>query len=278
MRETNPIPAAAGWDGATGARADRAKRTQFPPRQVAGAGRSCKTKPISSVGGLAAQGPIVRNEPNSRRGRAGRGLGDAGRGAVAPNKANFTHVSENGRGPASPESPSRADRAKRSQFAPHRRNRPELAGAEVWRAPIAPNKPNPPRPAVAPSAWQERDYDGCDPKKSVGETKPISPHRQEEAQAGARGIDLAAARQSCRTKPIWGGVSNLNCQVSSEDRSKRAKQSQCGRWPVVGETGVGGQLRPAASGLLSSGVPTVAGTRRNGYSGAPDGRIGDPGD
>jgi hypothetical protein len=37
--------------------------------------------------------------------------------------------------------------------------------------------------------------------------------------------------QSCKTKPIWAGVSSLKCKVSSEDGSgKRAKQTQFGTW------------------------------------------------
>jgi hypothetical protein len=55
-------------------------------------GISCETKPnLGRMGDLrdASRRHIVRNKANSRQGRAGRGLGDAGRGADAPNKPNL---------------------------------------------------------------------------------------------------------------------------------------------------------------------------------------------
>ncbi len=60
----------------------------------AGVGRGGRRKPqYSSIPSFhhSSPMPIVRNEPNSGPCRVGRGLRDGGRGASAPNKANFGH-------------------------------------------------------------------------------------------------------------------------------------------------------------------------------------------
>jgi hypothetical protein len=86
--KTNPIPGGAGWDGAWGTRGDCAKRSQFGGVSGGDAqptkSRLCETKP--NLGGLGQVGKgghrvrggfagkwNVRNEPNSRRRRVGRG-------------------------------------------------------------------------------------------------------------------------------------------------------------------------------------------------------------
>jgi hypothetical protein len=78
MRKTNPIPGPAGWDGAARARDARkcAKRSQFRPLRPSRA----PIIPVFQQSSVPVPaGANAQNEPNSRRRRVGRGLGDEGR-------------------------------------------------------------------------------------------------------------------------------------------------------------------------------------------------------
>ena len=95
--KTNPIPGGAGWNGARGTRGVGLSRQTKPIPNSQDRGGMCKTNPIcrrrvkktiAKAFGLDAatrrrRGQTCKTKPISRRGRLGRGLGDAGRGVVA---------------------------------------------------------------------------------------------------------------------------------------------------------------------------------------------------
>jgi hypothetical protein len=120
-------------------------------------------------------------------------------------------------------------------------------------------------------------------------TKPIWPAPREPA-GGPRGREQSRGAHRLRqTNPIRQNpqrrqvLGRKGIMTDATPRRALAKQSQfldCGlRTDWRRDACLAAcRLRPAVARPLSSGVSAVAGTRRNGYSGGPGVRIGDPGD
>jgi len=87
MRKTNPICHPPRWD-----QRDRSHGTKpIAPLEGVGRERPTHEEPRAYRAKQTQFGkPNVQNEPNSRRGRVGRGHRDAGRGAIVRNEANFS--------------------------------------------------------------------------------------------------------------------------------------------------------------------------------------------
>jgi len=185
-----------------------AKQTQFLPRWVAGAGRLCKTNPIS-LASLAPEEQNVRNKPNFPP------AGQAGGAVAGTNHAKQTQFPAVGQTPKSgfrktkpilpavpggsgPQGHGTQDKcAKRSRFAPPRgiggasrgpkRSSSRLgARSTLPVGTIAPNKPNSDRPASRP-----------DP---LGRTMRNKPNLAKRADGGAAGERKCAKRTQPRLR------------------------------------------------------------------------------
>ncbi len=190
-------------------------------------------------------GPIVRNEPNSRRVRVGRGVG-----AVAPNKANpgpagrrenVRNEPNSVRGPRQPSAwwgksygglDMQQTAAERSQFrrvdraSPLRRlceTKPNLG--KMGHLGMVPNKPNSVRPAGRPGPWKKEMCEtnpilgrvsGTRDMRSVVQTKPIAEGRIShhftipsfQHSPPAPGVQTKPSLLSWtrQTKPVTGGT------------------------------------------------------------------------
>jgi hypothetical protein len=118
---------------------------------------------------------MAPNKPNSRLGRAGRGPGDAGRGASAPNKPNLGHGKTKGKW---------------------------FAGKELWLSGPAKStektKPNLGAPGESGRTARE---------EPIVQNKPDGPKRGTEAVSAraADRMDLESATVGRPEAPGWGG-------------------------------------------------------------------------